>query len=93
MNIKLYSARFCDRKRDEKDKIEAIFQKYFFIPEKDFSFLICNYGIKAYIKRIQDTGHSAVGSVLALGARSRGFESRCPDHFFALITRQKKHEA
>ena len=27
-------------------------------------------------------GHSAVGSALALGARSREFESRCPDHFF-----------
>ena len=32
-----------------------------------------------YITRV--SGHSAVGSALALGARSREFESRCPDHF------------
>ena len=38
------------------------------------------------------SGHSAVGSASALGAESRGFESHCPDHFFAQIS-GKKHEA
>ena len=32
-----------------------------------------------------ESGHSAVGSALALGARSREFESRCPDHFFCSL--------
>ncbi len=27
------------------------------------------------------TGHGAIGSALALGARGCEFESRCPDHF------------
>ena len=35
------------------------------------------------------SGCSAVASALALGARCRGFDSRHPDHFFALIPRQK----
>ena len=40
-----------------------------------------------YITRV--SGHSAVGSALALGARSREFESRCPDHFFAQMGKKK----
>ena len=31
---------------------------------------------------INSSGHGAIGSALALGARGCQFESGCPDHFF-----------
>ena len=38
-----------------------------------------------FIEHDFQSGCSAVASALALGARCRGFDSRYPDHFFALF--------
>ena len=69
---------------------DTLLQFHFFSnrhKKKGIIFLPFSKGVIYYKK----SGHSAVGSALALGARSREFESRCPDHFFAHGA--KKHEA